>query len=54
MDIQQIKDHKQAELNLLNLAYYKCRNCGFVKSTDCYIAIHYIVCCNLCGTEIIE
>lgn len=52
MKIQDIINAKQAELNMLNLAYCKCPSCGFIKLSDCYIAINSIVCCNLCGNEI--
>lgn len=52
--INEILNTKQAEINLISLAYYKCDNCGFVKSSDYYIAIHHIVCCNKCGSEIVE
>ena len=52
MKIQDIINTKQAELNMLNLAYCKCPSCGFIKLSDCYIAINNIVCCNLCGNEI--
>ena len=52
MKIQDIINAKQAELNMLNLAYYKCPSCGFIKLTECYIAIDSIICRNLCGNEI--
>lgn len=52
--ISEIQNAKQQELNLLKLAYYKCKNCGFVKANDCYFAINYHLCCNLCGWDIEE
>ena len=52
--INEILNKKQVEVNLMTLAYYKCQTCGFVKGSDCYIAINHIVCCNKCGSEITE
>lgn len=54
MKIQDIISKKQAEINMLILSYYNCPSCGFVKGSDCYIAINSIVCCNKCGEEIAE
>lgn len=46
---------QQKTLNaILEVAKFECPECGIIHLENIYVAFNRIVCCNLCGSEILK